>query len=45
MRKLALILSAPGSPRPVVGNGFWKLSDQLVRAAAEISREMGYSIA
>ena len=30
MRKLALTLSVPGSPRPVVGSGFWKLSDQLL---------------
>ena len=30
MRKLALILSAPGTPKPEVGTGFWKLSDQLL---------------
>ena len=30
MRKLALMLSLPGSPRPVVGSGFWKVSDQLL---------------
>ena len=30
MRKLAVTLSLPGSPRPVVGTGFWKLSDQLL---------------
>ena len=31
MRKLVLILSLPGSPRPEVGTGFWKLSDQLLK--------------
>src|SRR5947209_6044191 len=30
-RKLALMLSPPGSPRPLVGSGFWKLSVQLLR--------------
>ena len=28
MRKLAVKSSLPGSPRPEVGSGFWKLSDQ-----------------
>ena len=28
MRKLAVALSLPGSPRPEVGSGFWKVSDQ-----------------
>src|SRR4051812_22425674 len=28
MRKLALASSLPASPRPVVGTGFWKVSDQ-----------------
>ena len=28
MRKLPLMLSLPGSPSPVVGSGFWKISDQ-----------------
>ena len=28
MRKLSLVLSLPCSPKPVVGSGFWKLSDQ-----------------
>ena len=30
MRKLAVTSSLPGSPRPEVGSGFWKVSDQLV---------------
>src|SRR5271157_371129 len=30
MRKLAVTSSLPGSPRPDVGSGFWKVSDQLV---------------
>ena len=30
MRKLAVTLSLPGSPRPEVGSGFWKVSDQPV---------------
>src|SRR5262245_7445386 len=30
MRKLPLTRSATGSPRPEVGSGFWKLSDQLL---------------
>ena len=30
MRKLAVKMSLPGSPRPEVGSGFWKVSDQPV---------------
>ncbi len=30
MRKLALMLSAPGTPRSEFGTGFWKLIDQLL---------------
>src|SRR5690242_10664504 len=33
MRKLELDWSATGSPRPEVGSGFSKLSDQLLRVA------------
>ena len=29
IRKLALMSSLPGSPSPLVGSGFWKVSDQL----------------
>src|SRR5438874_1950445 len=30
MRKLALTASVFGSPRPLTGSGFWKVSDQLL---------------
>src|SRR6185312_8009608 len=31
IRKLVLAWSATGSPRPLLGRGFWKVSDQLLR--------------
>ena len=30
IRKLVLAWSATGSPRPVLGSGFWKVIDQLL---------------
>src|SRR5262245_318404 len=30
IRKLAVLVSATGSPRPVPRTGFWRLSDQLL---------------
>ena len=38
MRKLPLMLSLPGSPRPVVGTGFWKLSDQPLKVPVPVGR-------
>ncbi len=40
MRKLVLMLSAPGSPRPEVGTGFWKLSDQLLKVPVPLVVEL-----
>ena len=38
MRKLAVKSSLPGSPRPVVGSGFWKVSDQPVNVPVPAGR-------
>ena len=37
MRKLALTWSATGSPRPVLGTGFWNVSDQALRVPAVVA--------
>ena len=40
MRKLAVTLSLPGSPRPEVGSGFWKVSDQPVNVPVPPGRRV-----
>ena len=41
-QELAGAISISGSPHAVLGDRLEKLADELVRTAAEISREMGY---